>query len=89
MDYVGRWMASVTEDEFARLQPTANEGKSIDLDGHAATLGFGGSLSATPLKHRFVVYLDFGLPAPPGAVNATTANLIRQMVRSGGFFKAS
>src|SRR5262245_37823795 len=34
MDYVGRWMASVTEDEFARLQPTANEGKSIDLDGH-------------------------------------------------------
>jgi hypothetical protein len=89
MDYAGRWMASVTQDEFARLQPMANEGRSIDLDGHLATLGFSGSFSATPPKHRFVVYLDFGLPPRHGAVDPTTADLIRQMVRSGGFFKAS
>ena len=87
MDYKGRWVASVTQDELVRLDPVANDGRAIDLDGHVAVLAFHSTFVSGPHRTRNAVYLDFGLPARGEGVNGTVAEVVRQMVRSGGFVK--
>jgi hypothetical protein len=87
MDYKGRWVASVTQDEMLHLDPVANEGKAIDLDGHAAVLAFHSTFTSGPHKSRNVVYLDCGLPPRGEAVDGAAAEVVRRMVRSGGFVK--
>ena len=87
MDYKGRWMASVTHDELVVLDPVANEGRGVDLDGHPAVLAFHSTFASGPHKSRNVVYLDFGLPPRRETVSEAAAEVLRRMVRSGGFVK--
>ena len=88
MDYKGRWVASVTRDELVRLDPVLNEGRAIDLDGHQAVLAFHSTLISGLYRSRNVLYLDFGLPRRCEAVAQGVADVVRKMVRSGGFVKA-
>jgi hypothetical protein len=87
MDYTGRWAASVTRDELAQLDPMANEGKAVDIDGHAAVLAFHSTLISGPHRTRNAVYLEFGLPPRRETVAPAVAEFLRRMARSGGFVK--
>src|SRR5438045_167547 len=64
MDYKGRWIASVTQDELVHLDPVLNEGRAIDLDGHHAVLAFHSTLTSRQYRSRNVGCLD-----PEGPLN--------------------